>query len=126
AMTGGPSELLPAPWGWDGSLSPDGKKIVIDRVSRWDVEFRHYRGGQNTPLEVLDLQTLSEQQLPNTDRTMDIDPDRHRSCQPLGCRIPALSRGTEHAAGSAGSPDTERAAAAEHRSNDGHPPGMAG
>jgi len=74
AMTGGPSELLPVPWGWDGSLSPDGKKIVIDRVSRWDVEFRHYRGGQNTPLEVLDLQTLSEQQLPNTDRTMDIHP----------------------------------------------------
>ena len=74
AVTGGPPTLLPAPWGWDGSLSPDGSKIVIDRVSRWDVEWRHYRGGQNTPLEVLDLNTLSEQPLPNPDRTMDIHP----------------------------------------------------
>ncbi|HVS98238.1 MAG TPA: PDZ domain-containing protein [Puia sp.] len=74
AVTGGPSQLLPAPWGRDGSLSPDGKKIVIDRVSRWDVEWRHYRGGQNTPLEVLDLESLSEQPIPNTDRTMDIHP----------------------------------------------------
>ena len=74
AVTGGPSELLPAPWGWDGSLSPDGKKIVIDRVSRWDVEFRHYRGGQNTPLEVLDLGSLAEQPIPSPDRTMDIHP----------------------------------------------------
>jgi tricorn protease len=74
AVTGGPSELLPSPWGWDGSPSPDGKKIVIDRVSRWDVEWRHYRGGQNTPLEVLDLNTLAEQPIPNPDRTMDIHP----------------------------------------------------
>lgn len=74
AMTGGPSTLLPAPWAFDGSLSPDGKKMVVDRVSRWDVEFRHYRGGQNTPLEVLDLGSLAEQAIPNADRSMDIHP----------------------------------------------------
>ncbi|HEV3326248.1 MAG TPA: hypothetical protein VG052_11610, partial [Puia sp.] len=74
AATGGPSVLLPAPWGFDGSLSADGKKIVIDRVSRWDVEWRHYRGGQNTPLQVMDLSTLDEQPIPNTERTMDIHP----------------------------------------------------
>ena len=74
AATGGPSTLLPAPLGFDGSYSPDGKKIVIDRVSRWDVEWRHYRGGQNTPLRVMDLNTLEEQEIPSPDRSMDIRP----------------------------------------------------
>ncbi|HVU99657.1 MAG TPA: PDZ domain-containing protein [Puia sp.] len=72
-VEGGVSTLLPAPWGFDGSLSPDGKKMVVDRVSRWDVEFRHYRGGQNTPLTVLDLETLKETGIPG-ERTMDIHP----------------------------------------------------
>ncbi|HEY4111999.1 S41 family peptidase [Puia sp.] len=73
ASGGGASDLLPAPWGFDGSLSPDGKKMVVDRVSRWDVEFRHYRGGQNTPLRILDLESLAETELPG-ERTMDIHP----------------------------------------------------
>ena len=70
---GGPSTLLPAPWGYDGSYSPDGKRIAVDRVSRWDVEWRHYRGGQNTPLTILDLDDLSEIRLPN-ERTTDVHP----------------------------------------------------
>ncbi|HET6256708.1 MAG TPA: PDZ domain-containing protein [Puia sp.] len=74
AATGGPSTMLPEPMGWDGSYSPDGKKIVVDRVSRWDVEWRHYRGGQNTPLRVLDLATLEEQEIPSADRSEDIRP----------------------------------------------------
>ena len=73
AVEGGASTLLPAPWGSDGSLAPDGKKIVVDRVSRWDVEWRHYRGGQNTSLTVLDLETLKETAIPG-ERTMDIHP----------------------------------------------------
>src|SRR5690606_31266147 len=32
---GGPSKLLTEQWGADGSFSPNGKRIVIDRVSRW-------------------------------------------------------------------------------------------
>ena len=72
-VTGGPSTLLPAPWGFDASFSPDGKKIVLDRVGRWDSEWRHYRGGQNTPLQIMDLGSLAEQALPN-DRTMDLHP----------------------------------------------------
>jgi tricorn protease len=71
--TGGPSTLLPAPWGFDACLSPDGRKIVLDRVGRWDSEWRHYRGGQNTALQILDLGSLAEQSLPN-DRTMDLHP----------------------------------------------------
>ena len=65
--------MLPSPWGHDGSYSADGGRMVIDRVSRWDSEWRHYRGGQNTPLTILDLATLNEVRLPN-ERTTDIQP----------------------------------------------------
>ena len=70
---GGPSTLLTKQWGNDGSYSADGKKIVIDRISRWDVEWRNYRGGQNTPLVILDLKNYSEELLPNNHDT-DIQP----------------------------------------------------
>ena len=73
ARTGGPSTLLPAPWGHDGSYAPDGRRLVVDRVARWDVEWRGYRGGQNTPLTILDLGDLSETRIP-CERTQDIDP----------------------------------------------------
>ncbi len=66
---GGPSELLMEQWGADGSYSADGKNIVIDRISRWDVEWRDYRGGQNTPLIIVNLQDLSEELLPNEKQT---------------------------------------------------------
>ena len=70
---GGPSELLTHQWGASGSYSPDGKKIVIDRVSRWDSEWRAYRGGQNTPLVILNLEDWSET-LPPNHKTTDIQP----------------------------------------------------
>ena len=70
---GGPSTLLPAPWGHRGSFSRDGRRIVVDRMSRWDEEWRSYRGGQNTPLSILDLGDLEETWLPN-ERTTDLHP----------------------------------------------------
>ena len=73
SVKGGPATLTPAPWAFEGKYSPDGTKMVIDRVSRWDGEWRHYRGGQNTALQVLDLKTLAEQAIPN-EGSMDIHP----------------------------------------------------
>ncbi len=73
STAGGPSERLSAAWGNDGSYSPDGSAVVVDAMRRWDQEWRHYRGGQNTPLSILDLETLSETRLPN-DRTVDLQP----------------------------------------------------
>lgn len=70
---GGPSELFNLQWGYDGSFSPDGTKLALDRVSRWDSEWRAYRGGQNTPLIILDPTTNTEEFIPN-DRTTDIKP----------------------------------------------------
>ena len=73
ARTGGPSTMLPAPWGNDGSFSADGRRIVVDRVSRWDSEWRGYRGGQNTPLTILDLSSLDEVRIPS-ELTTDVAP----------------------------------------------------
>ncbi len=73
SKNGGPSTLLTKQWGNDGSYSANGNKIVIDRISRWDVEWRNYRGGQNTPLVILDLKDFSEELLPNNHET-DIQP----------------------------------------------------
>ena len=70
---GGPSTLLTRQWGNDGDFSPDGKRLVIDRVDRWDVEWRAYRGGQNTPLVILELADRSETLLP-CPSTTDIQP----------------------------------------------------
>ena len=30
-------------WGNDGSYSPNGSKMVIDKMDRWDVEWRGYK-----------------------------------------------------------------------------------
>ncbi|MBN2863023.1 MAG: PD40 domain-containing protein [Bacteroidales bacterium] len=70
---GGPSSMLTLQWAVSGSFSPDGNQIVIDRVQRWDSEWRHYRGGQNTALVILDLKDNSEILLPN-ESTIDIQP----------------------------------------------------
>ncbi|HPH21405.1 MAG TPA: protease, partial [Haliscomenobacter sp.] len=70
---GGPSTLLPAPWGFDGAFAPDKNRIVLDRMSRWDVEWREYRGGQNTALSILNLDDLSETPIP-CERSTDTQP----------------------------------------------------
>lgn len=71
---GGSAEMLPAPWANDGSYSADGNSIAVDRMRRWDIEWRAYRGGQNTPLIILNLNDLSEEKIPNDKRTTDVQP----------------------------------------------------
>ena len=72
-IDGGNSRLITRQRGFDGSYSPDGSKIVIDVVTRWESEFRGYRGGQNTPLLILNLSDHSETLIPG-DRSIDIQP----------------------------------------------------
>ena len=73
AIDGGPAELVINQWAFNGAYSADGKQMVIDRMSRWDGEWRNYRGGQNTPLVVVDLGSLKETMI-NSDSTIDIEP----------------------------------------------------
>ena len=70
---GGVSTMLNAQWGTKASFAADGKQIVIDKVRRWDWEWRAYRGGQNTPLIILNLEDSSEKLLPN-ESTVDVQP----------------------------------------------------
>jgi len=70
---GGAPNLVTTQWGYDGHFSPNGKQIIIDKMSRWDGEWRAYRGGQNTPLIVLDLATNTETLLPHVNTT-DVQP----------------------------------------------------
>ena len=72
-VKGGAPSLVSAQWGFSGSYSPNGKQIAIDKMSRWDGEWRAYRGGQNTPLIILDTKTSAETLLPHTNTT-DIQP----------------------------------------------------
>ncbi len=73
SASGGASTKVCEQWGYDGSYSADGTKIVIDRVTRWESEFRGYRGGQNTPLIILNLSDWSETLIPNN-KTRDTHP----------------------------------------------------
>ena len=73
SVDGGAPSLLSEQWGNNGSFSTDGEQIILDRMTRRDVEWRAYRGGQNTPLVILDLDNNSEIQLPN-DGSIDIEP----------------------------------------------------
>jgi tricorn protease len=70
---GGAAEMLPGAMAFRGAFSPDGRRVVVDRVDRWDDEFRSYRGGQNTPLTITGLADHAETRLPNA-RTMDVQP----------------------------------------------------
>jgi tricorn protease len=70
---GGPETRLTEQWAYDACYSPDGKKMVVDRVNRWDKEWRVYRGGQNTPISILDMKSLEEELLPHNN-TMDVQP----------------------------------------------------
>ncbi|OEJ98931.1 protease [Flavivirga aquatica] len=70
---GGPELQLTSQWATDANYSPDGKSMVIDRVRRWDKEWRAYRGGQNTPLSILNMKNMNEVLLPNNKST-DIYP----------------------------------------------------
>lgn len=73
STNGGLPTLVSEQWGHDGHFSPNGKQMIVDKMDRWDVEWRAYRGGQNTPLIILDLESNEEQLLPN-DSTTDIQP----------------------------------------------------
>ena len=72
--TGGPSTLLSKQWGYDGSYSTNGRYMAVDKMSRWDPEWRAYRGGQNTPLIILNLRDQSEELIPQDEPTTDILP----------------------------------------------------
>ncbi len=64
SVDGGMPEPLPIPRAFDGTFSPDGKKIAYEMLSAWDVEWRNYRGGQAQPIRLIDLSTHEVEKIP--------------------------------------------------------------
>lgn len=58
-VTGGVETALPLPRGYQGKISPDGKRMAYRMASSWDEERRNYRGGQNKPIWIVDLNTFA-------------------------------------------------------------------
>src|SRR5205823_5309341 len=70
---GGVEEPMALPRGFQGKISADGSHIAYRMNNSWDDERRNYRGGQNRPIWIVDLNTYDLVSPPWTD-SKDIDP----------------------------------------------------
>lgn len=61
--TGSPT-LLPLPSATTGSFSPDGKTLAYVPVMQWEAAWKHYRGGQTTPIWLVNMKTLDLVKVP--------------------------------------------------------------
>ena len=62
-------EALPIPRGYRGEYSPDGMHFAYELVRPSDEEWRNYRGGQNRPVWVLNMEDHSLYELPQEDNS---------------------------------------------------------
>ncbi|HEY5219770.1 MAG TPA: PDZ domain-containing protein [Gemmatimonadaceae bacterium] len=72
-VEGGAAEPMPMPRAYQGHISPDGRYIAYRMNNSWDEERRNYRGGQNRPIWILDLNTFALITPPWTD-SKDMEP----------------------------------------------------
>ena len=70
--TGTPT-VLPLPSAVDGKISPDGQTIAYVPVLQWESAWKHYRGGQTTPIWLVNLKTLDLVKIPR-DNSNDSSP----------------------------------------------------
>jgi tricorn protease len=57
AAGGGPAEPMELARGYQGQIAADGRHIAYRMNTSWDEERCNYRGGQNRPIWIVDLQT---------------------------------------------------------------------
>ena len=72
-LAGGLESPMPQPRGYQGKISPDGKRLAYRMNNSWDEERRNYRGGQNRPIWIEDLATHEVTTTPWTD-SKEMDP----------------------------------------------------
>jgi len=70
--TGTPT-VLPLPSGTQASISPDGTTIAYVPILPWEQAWKHYRGGQTTPIWLVNLKTLDLVKIPR-DNSNDSSP----------------------------------------------------
>ena len=71
--TGGPATELPLPIAEEGVLSPDGSHLAYVPHGKWQRAWKHYRGGQTTPIWIADLKDSSVQKIPR-ENSNDFNP----------------------------------------------------
>lgn len=75
-VKGGMPELLPIPWGFEASFSPDGKYIAYTPVRDATAQWKNYRGGTHSRIWIMDTKTYEVVEIPQTkDRCNDMDPN---------------------------------------------------
>ena len=65
---------LPMPRVHQGSYSPDGRRFAYRMVAPWEDEFRNYRGGQNRPVWILDMDDYDLEEVQPWEGSNDQDP----------------------------------------------------
>ncbi len=76
-VSGGTPTAMAVPFGYVGSLSPDGKTMAYQPYSFWDPEWRNYRGGQAQPIWLFNMSSHE------TVKTVQGDRERHTA--PVWC-----------------------------------------
>ena len=69
----GVPEPLPLPSGFQASFSPDGQSIAYQPITKWQPAWKHYVGGQTTPIWIVNLKTLDLEKVPR-DNSNDSNP----------------------------------------------------
>lgn len=69
----GPAGVLPLPSVDSGSFSSDGSTLAYVPVQRWQIAWKHYRGGQTTPVWLVNMKTLDLEKIPR-DNSNDSNP----------------------------------------------------
>src|ERR1041385_1466043 len=74
-VTGGMATKLPIPNAAEGTYAPDGSHLVYQPIGDAFVEWKHYRGGQNSRLMLFDTKSYAVEQIPQPKkRSTDQEP----------------------------------------------------
>jgi tricorn protease len=61
----GPAQVLPLPSAQSGSFSADGATLAYVPFDQWESGWKHYRGGQTTPIWLVNIKTLDLERVPH-------------------------------------------------------------
>jgi tricorn protease len=60
----GSARVMPLPSAAEGSFSDDGSELAYVPVEQWQAAWKHYRGGQTTPIWLVNIKTLDIEKIP--------------------------------------------------------------